>query len=138
MRRSAVFVRVRCLSRAHVVLEVADGVGGRAVGVGEAVLLGERADGQGAAVEAGYVRVGCECGDGPGGEEGGLGDPECGVQLGLDAEPQHAPAVVQVAFPHLLAALDEVFRAPDRVDKDVQPSLFPVDTLGQRLYLVRL
>ncbi|GAA3083359.1 hypothetical protein GCM10020000_81880 [Streptomyces olivoverticillatus] len=58
--------------------------------------------------------------------------------MGLDAESQHAQALVHVAFPHLLAVLDEGVAAPDGVDEHVQVPLFPVDALDQRLHLLRL
>ena len=54
-----------------------------------------------------------------------------GDQMRIDAEPQHAQAVLEIMLPDRLVPLEQLFAAPDVVDEDVEPALLGADALDQ-------
>ena len=54
-----------------------------------------------------------------------------GDQMRIDAEPQHAQAVLEIMLPDGLVPFEQLFAAPDVVDEDVEPALLGADAIDQ-------
>ena len=52
-------------------------------------------------------------------------------QMRVDAEPQHAQAVLEIVLPDRLVPFEELLAAPDVVDEDVEAALLGADALDQ-------